>query len=170
VDALQIFDSHGGILPAEDFNEASGRWMREIVTEMGKLDPGKKQANEGGADGPPHAALRNGSVPLIVFSLGTHNNWPDLVNTGASVLGVDWQSSLAEVRKLIPEGIGLQGNLPPALLSDATPQEMAAETRRVLEEMRGRPGHIFNLGHGTPPTTKLENMAALVETVKGFVA
>jgi uroporphyrinogen decarboxylase len=71
---------------------------------------------------------------------------------------------------VVPDGIGLQGNLPPALLSDATPDEIAGETRRVLEEMRGRAGHIFNLGHGTPPTTKLENLAALVETVKDFVA
>ena len=107
-------------------------------------------------------------VPVIVFSLGTHSSWPDLIGTGADVLGVDWHSSLAEVRDIVPEGIGLQGNLPPALLSDATPEEIASETRRVLEEMRGRPGHIFNLGHGTPPTTKLENMVALVETVKGF--
>jgi uroporphyrinogen decarboxylase len=67
----------------------------------------------------------------------------------------------------VPEGIALQGNLPPALLSDATPEQVRAETQRVLEEMRGRAGHIFNLGHGTPPTTRLENMAALVETVKG---
>lgn len=155
VDALQIFDSHGGILPASDFNEASGRWMKEIVSELRT---------------PVSECRTDGDVPVIVFSLGTHDNWPDLINTGANVLGVDWHSSLAEVRKVVPEGIGLQGNLPPALLSDAAPAQVISETRRVLEEMRGRPGHIFNLGHGTPPTTKLENLAALVETVRGFVA
>ena len=155
VDALQIFDSHGGVLSAADFNDASGRWMKDIVAEL-RTSTGECRTD--------------GGVPVIVFSLGTHDNWTDLVATGANVLGVDWQSSLAEVRKLVPEGIGLQGNLPPALLSDAVPEEVAAETRRVLEEMRGRAGHIFNLGHGTPPTTKLENLAALVETVKGFVA
>jgi uroporphyrinogen decarboxylase len=155
VDALQIFDSHGGILPAADFNEASGRWMKDVISEVQR---------------PESEVEAVGAVPVIVFSLGTHGSWPDLIGTGAEVLGVDWQSSLKAVRQVVPEGIGLQGNLPPALLSDATPEEIAGETSRVLEEMRGRPGHIFNLGHGTPPTTKLENIAALVETVQGFVA
>ena len=69
---------------------------------------------------------------------------------------------------MIPEGIGLQGNLAPALLSDATPEVVAAETRKVLEVMRGRSGHIFNLGHGLTPAAKLENIQALVDTVKNF--
>jgi uroporphyrinogen decarboxylase len=155
VDALQLFDSHGGLLPPADFQEASGRWMKEIIQAVrGRKADGRREADPA----------------LIVFSLGTHGNWPDLVGTGASVLGVDWQSSLAEVRRVVPDGIGLQGNLPPALLSEANPATVAAETRRVLEEMRGRAGHIFNLGHGLPPDARLENIAALVETVRGFVA
>ncbi|MDD5139673.1 MAG: uroporphyrinogen decarboxylase [Verrucomicrobiales bacterium] len=147
VDVLQIFDSNGGNLPAADFQEASGRWMRDIITAIGTPEAG---------------------VPVIVFSLGTHGNWNDLAATGASVLGIDWQFSLAEARKLIPEGTGLQGNLNPALLAEATPEMVAAETNRLLAEMRGRNGHIFNLGHGVPPAAKLENIAALVETVRGF--
>jgi uroporphyrinogen decarboxylase len=169
VDALQIFDSHGGILPPAEFNEASGRWMKEVISGV-KNPNAVRSNNERGQASERPSDHRHPAVPVIVFSLGTHGNWPDLIGTGAEVLGVDWQSSLTAVRRVVPEGIGLQGNLPPALLSDATPEAMAGETRRVLEEMRGRPGHIFNLGHGTPPTTKLENMAALVETVKGFVA
>ena len=145
VDALQIFDSHGGLLAPTDFQEASGRWMKEIIARLG------------------------GRVPVIVFSLGTHGNWDDLINTGASVLGIDWQFPLADARRLLPSTVGLQGNLAPALLSDATPDAVAAETRRLLEGMRGRRGHIFNLGHGVPPAAKLENIAKLVETVRGFV-
>ena len=145
VDALQIFDSHGGHLAPTEFQEASGRWMRDIVSALRT----------------PHSAL-----PIIVFSLGTHGNWPDLVATGANVIGIDWRTSLAEVRELIPEGIALQGNLAPALLKEATPEVVADETRAVLEAMRGRAGHIFNLGHGLTPGAKLENIAALVETVK----
>jgi uroporphyrinogen decarboxylase len=68
----------------------------------------------------------------------------------------------------LPADVGLQGNLPPKLLSEATPEVVARETRTGLEVMRGRPGHIFNLGHGLPPAAKLENIAALVETVKTF--
>lgn len=149
VDALQIFDSHGGHLAPTEFQEASGRWMRDIISAL--------------TPDPSHL-----KPPVIVFSLGTHGNWPDLAATGANVIGIDWQTSLAEARKNIPEGIGLQGNLAPALLSDATPAEVVRETRAVLEAMRGRAGHIFNLGHGLTPTAKLENITALVETVKTF--
>jgi uroporphyrinogen decarboxylase len=109
-----------------------------------------------------------GAPPAIVFSLGTHGNWPDLIATGANIIGIDWQTSLAEARKLIPAGVGLQGNLAPSLLCDATPEVVARETQLVLEAMRGRTGHIFNLGHGLTPGAKLENIAAVVETVKNF--
>ena len=168
VDALQIFDSHGGHLDAGEFQEASGRWMREIVSQLsGGARHSVRAAVAEIKDG-AHGVTRPASVPVIVFSLGTHGNWDELINTGASVIGIDWQFSLAQARKLIPEGIGLQGNLAPSLLSDATPDVVARETRTVLEAMRGRAGHIFNLGHGLTPGAKLENIAALVETVKNY--
>ena len=84
------------------------------------------------------------------------------------MIGIDWQFSLAEARKILPDNIGIQGNLDPALLAEATPEKVAAETNHLLEEMRGRNGYIFNLGHGVPPTAKLENIAALVGAVKNF--
>jgi uroporphyrinogen decarboxylase len=149
VDALQIFDSHGGHLASGEFQEASGRWMKEIISNLAP-------------DAPRPAP------PVIVFSLGTHGNWSDLIATGANVIGLDWQTSLADARKIIPSHIALQGNLSPILLAEATPDVVATETNKVLETMRGRPGHIFNLGHGVTPAAKLENIAALVETVKGF--
>ena len=144
VDAVQIFDSHGGQLPAQDFQEASGRWTNQIIANLG------------------------GKVPVINFSLGTHSNWPDLIASGANVLGIDWQTSLADARKIIPPHIALQGNLSPTLIAEATPEIVAQEPKVILEAMRGRPGHIFNLGHGLTPGAKLENIAALVETVKKF--
>lgn len=144
VDAVQIFDSHGGQLPAKDFQAASGRWMKEIISDLG------------------------GKVPVIAFSLGTHQNWKDLVATGANVLGIDWQFPLREAQKLVPANVALQGNLAPALLVDSTPEVVVKETSRVLVEMLGRPGHIFNLGHGLLPKAKLENIEALVNTVRNF--
>lgn len=144
IDALQIFDSHGGHLNAGEFQEASGRWMRDIVSNLG--------------DG----------CPKIVFSLGTHGNWSDLIATRANTLGIDWQTDLASARKIIPDHIGMQGNLSPTLIAEATPEAVAAETKNILEAMRGRAGHIFNLGHGLTPGAKLENIQALVDTVKGF--
>jgi uroporphyrinogen decarboxylase len=100
-----------------------------------------------------------------------------LVGTGASVLGVDWTVNLAHVRKNLkylrdaygPEkpDIGVQGNLDPAVL-ETNPGVAAAETRRILDEMRGLNGHIFNLGHGVRPSSQLDCMQAVVQTVKGF--
>jgi uroporphyrinogen decarboxylase len=101
-----------------------------------------------------------------VFSLGTHGNWNDLIGTRANVIGIDWLTSLVQARQIIPAHIAMQGNLSPTLIAEATPGVVAAETRNILEAMRGRNGHIFNLGHGLTPAAKLENIAALVETVK----
>ncbi len=143
-DVVQIFDSHGGLLAPDEFREASARWMQQVIAGLG------------------------GRVPVIVFSLGTHGNWDDLLATGASVLGIDWRFPLADARRLLPASIGLQGNLAPALLSEVAPDAVVAETTRILEEMRERKGYIVNLGHGVPPEARLENIAALVETVKHF--
>lgn len=142
-DAVQIFDSLGGVLSAGIFKEASARWMKEIVSSL------------------------KGKAPVIVFSKGTHGNWEDLVATGANILGVDHHFSLREAASRVPRQVSLQGNLDPFLLT-ATPEIIASETRRILEDLRCRPGHIFNLGHGVPPDAKLENIASLVQTVREF--
>ena len=144
VDAVQIFDSHGGHLAASEFQEVSGRWMKEIISQLRSA---------------------NSQLPVIAFSLGTHNNWNDLAHLGANILGIDHNVSIAEVRKKLPAHIGVQGNLNPSWLL-TTPAQVTAETKRILTEMRGARGHIFNLGHGVTPEAKLENIAALVETVK----
>jgi uroporphyrinogen decarboxylase len=141
VDAVQIFDSLGGVLSSGNFAAASGHWLKRIVTEL------------------------KGSVPVIIFSKGTHGNWEDLTDTGAQVLGLDAQLSLAEVGQRLPANVALQGNLDPFLLA-TTPEIVRTETRRIVDEMRGRPGHIFNLGHGVPPNAKLENIQSLVDAVR----
>jgi uroporphyrinogen decarboxylase len=140
-ETLQIFDSLGGGLSDGDFQAASGRWIREIVEAL------KSQ------------------VPVIVFSKGTHGNWSDLARTGAQIIGVDWNVRLAEVRKLLPLNMGVQGNLDPFLLS-TTPEAVAAGVERILREMSGLRGHIFNLGHGVPPNAKLECIQAVVDTLR----
>jgi uroporphyrinogen decarboxylase len=141
-DALQIFDSLGGLLSDGDFMPASGVWMKEIIKGL------------------------EGRVPVIVFSKGTHGNWEALEALGANVLGIDSNVRIAQVCKLLPANVAVQGNLDPFMLS-TEPELVAAESRRILNEMRGRPGHIFNLGHGVPPSAKLENIARLIEVVRG---
>ena len=144
VDAVQIFDSHGGFAPAKDFEMLSGRWLRRIIKNLG------------------------GRVPMIVFSKGANSSWSELIATGADVLGVDWNVRLADVRKRLPRDIAIQGNLNPSLLTHATPGEIAVATRRLLNEMRGNSGYIFNLGHGVPPTARLDCIESLVTTVRNF--
>jgi len=143
VDAVQIFDSSGGLLADNAFDAASGRWIRQIITSLGN------------------------QVPVILFSKGTHGRWKSLVTTGATILSLDWTQPLAEVRALLPHNVGVQGNLDPALL-DTTPEVVATETTRILQSMRGQTGHIFNLGHGVAPSAKLECIQALVTTVRNF--
>jgi len=143
VDAVQIFDSLGGVSAGNLFHETSCRWMKRIIDELPK------------------------GTPVIVFARGTNANWKDLAETGAHVLSVDWTVPLGQIRQEVPATIGLQGNLDPFLLQ-TTPELVAEETRRILEEMRGRPGHIFNLGHGVPATAKLETIAAVVQTIQSF--
>ena len=141
VDSVQIFDSLGGLLADNAFESASCRWIRTIVASLER------------------------QVPVIVFSKGTHGNWDALVETGANVLGLDWTVNLARVSREIPENVGLQGNLDPVVLQ-TTPAVVSQETGRILDAMKNRPGHIFNLGHGVPPTAKLENIEALVHRIR----
>ena len=141
VDALQIFDSHGGLLPESDFFAASGRWIKRIVDSI-KAD-----------------------VPAIVFSKGTRA-WNDLRRTGAEVLGIDHGTTLTEARKHLPSSIALQGNLDPGLLVVGDPGLVRQETARLLAEMAGRNGYIFNLGHGVPPAAHLENISAVIDTIR----
>lgn len=142
-DAVQIFDTLGGTAPPADFEELSGRWLRDIVAEL------------------------RGAAPVIVFAKGVNDRWPALAQRGADALGVDWTVPLREVADQLPTTVAVQGNLDPALLrTDAV--TVVAAARELLESMRGRAGHIFNLGHGVPPDARLECLQTLVETVRNF--
>ncbi len=143
VDAVQIFDSLGGLLDEQSFVEASSRWLKQIV-----------------------AALAD-KVPVIVFSKGPPSHWPALVDTGARILSFDDGVRLSEARKWVPDTVAIQGNLAPALLL-STPEVVATEAGRILNEMQGRKGYIFNLGHGLPANAPIENVAKLVEVIKNF--
>jgi uroporphyrinogen decarboxylase len=142
-DAIQIFDSWGGVLAPDAFVEASTQWMRQIVEAIGDR------------------------VPVIVFSKNMHGHLDALVDTGANVQGVSWTADIAEVRAALPEDVGVQGNLDP-VVPNTTPEITERETRKILEAMRGHRGFVFNLGHGITPRAKPENVARLVETVQDF--
>jgi uroporphyrinogen decarboxylase len=78
---------------------------------------------------------------------------------------VDWTVPLDRLRAELPGSVAIQGNLDPFVLT-TTLEAVRREAARVLDALRGRPGHIFNLGHGLPPAAKLGNIEALVETVR----
>jgi uroporphyrinogen decarboxylase len=143
VDAIQLFDSHGGLLPDDLFEAGSGEWMRRIISEI------------------------DGNIPVIVFAKGARD-WKTLLTLGAKVVGLDHAFDLADARAMFPPHICIQGNLAPELLLQLTPDELEAKTTEILEKMRGRPGYIFNLGHGVPPATPLENIGRVVQTVREF--
>jgi uroporphyrinogen decarboxylase len=107
-------------------------------------------------------------VPVIVYSKGTRD-WKALLLTGARAIGIDHEIAMAEAARHIPAATAIQGNLDPAWLATGEPKAVALAARHLLEEMRSRPGYIFNLGHGVPPAAKMENLEALVETVQNFV-
>jgi uroporphyrinogen decarboxylase len=139
-DAIQIFDSWGGIIAGPDYEAASLRWIREIVAALPK------------------------DFPVILYAKGTAPHLSDQAFTGVRVLSLDWTNDLALVRRALPDNLALQGNLDPVLLN-TRPDIVRRESTRLLESMRGTRGHIFNLGHGIMPHAKIECMQALVDTV-----
>ena len=142
-DAIQIFDSWGGIIAGADYEAASLKWIRQIVAALPR------------------------DFPVILYAKGTAPHLVDQAFTGVRVLSVDWTSDLAIVRRNLPANVAVQGNLDPVLLN-TTPAIVTRETTRLLESMRGTTGHIFNLGHGIMPHAKIECMQALVDTVTGW--
>jgi uroporphyrinogen decarboxylase len=139
-DAIQIFDSWGGIIAGMDYEAASLQWIRRIIAAL-----------------PP-------DFPIILYAKGTAPHLTDQAFSGARVLSVDWTVDLAVARHNLPANVALQGNLDPVLMQ-TSPAIVRRETTRLLESMRGTAGHIFNLGHGITPSARIDCMEALVETV-----
>jgi uroporphyrinogen decarboxylase len=142
-DAIQIFDSWGGIIAGPDYEAASLRWIRRIVAALPK------------------------DFPVILYAKGTSPQLTDQAFSGVRVLSVDWTNDLAIVRRNLPANVAVQGNLDPVLMC-TTPEIVTREAGRLLESMRGTAGHIFNLGHGITPQARLECMQALVDTVTAW--
>jgi len=140
--ALQVFDSWAGsALSQQDYRrfvQPYNRLLMETIVRAG--------------------------VPVINFSTGTASYIGDVVATGGDVIGVDWRMPLAWYWQKIGDNKPIQGNLDPvALLSPW--RELKYQVDLVLNDAAGRPGHIFNLGHGIFPETPVENVRRLVEYV-----
>jgi uroporphyrinogen decarboxylase len=139
--AVQIFDSWAGALDPDDYTMFVLPTMREVFDDLMGL-----------------------GVPLIHFGVGTGELLTLMRDAGGDVIGVDWRVPLHEAWERVGFDVAVQGNLDPAAC--LAPWEVVeAKALAVLRRAAGRPGHIFNLGHGVLPGTPPETMARLVDLV-----
>jgi uroporphyrinogen decarboxylase len=143
-DAIQIFDSWVGCLSVEDYR----RYVLPHVTGMVKQ-------------------LRKTGVPIIYFGTDSATLLPAMKETGADVIGLDWRIPLDEGWKRIEHKAAVQGNLDPVLLF-ADWKELKSRAEDILRRANGRPGHIFNLGHGILPETPVDNVKNLARLVQEY--
>ena len=108
-------------------------------------------------------------VPIIYFGTDSSTLLPSMAETGAEVVGLDWRIPLDEGWRTVGHNHAVQGNLDPVLLF-AGQKELRARTDAIMRQAGGRPGHIFNLGHGILPETPVENVRALVDFVRELSA
>jgi len=141
VDAVQVFDSWVGALNARDYREFVLPHTRRIFE-----------------------ALSTTGVPTIHFGVGTGSILADLRDAGGDVIGADWRTPLDEAWEKIGVDRAIQGNLDPTLLLGPLDRALAA-TDDILDRAAGRPGHIFNLGHGILPSTPVEHVQAVARYV-----
>ena len=143
-DAIQIFDSWVGCLGVEDYR----RYVLPHVTGMVK-------------------ELQKTGVPIIYFGTDSATLLPSMKETGADVIGLDWRIPLNEGWERVDHKAAVQGNLDPVLLF-ADWKELKSRAENILRLADGRPGHIFNLGHGILPETPVENVKNLAKFVQEY--
>jgi uroporphyrinogen decarboxylase len=138
--AVQLFDSWVGCLSPDDY--------REFVL------PHSRAVIEGVKPG----------VPVLHFGTGTAALLELMREAGGDVIGLDWRVRLDEAWQRVGHDVAVMGNLDPVVLF-ASQDALRSQAKRIIEQANGRPGHIFNLGHGILPETPVENVIALVEMV-----
>jgi uroporphyrinogen decarboxylase len=106
-------------------------------------------------------------VPVIYFGVETAGLLAQMASTGADVIGLDWRQPLDEGWRAVGHSHAVQGNLDPITLF-APLEVLEQRVKEILRAANGRPGHIFNLGHGIVPNTPVENVQAVVRMVKEF--
>ncbi len=137
-DAIQLFDSWVGVLSVTDYEEFVAPYSQRILAAV--------------------------DAPTIHFATGCTHLLPSLARAGGDVIGIDWRLPLDDAWKVVGHDRAVQGNLDPAVLLSAW-ERVESDARRILALVDGRPGHIFNLGHGVLPETDPAVLTQLVELV-----
>jgi uroporphyrinogen decarboxylase len=140
VQAVQIFDTWIGCLGPRDYRDFVLPYTRALIQG---IDPG---------------------TPVIHFGKGTSALLEHMRDAGGDIIGLDYHVELDEAWTRLGFNVGVQGNLDPTVLY-ASPAYIRARARRILDQACGRPGHIFNLGHGILPGTPVDHVIALVDCV-----
>ena len=142
--AVQIFDTWGGILGQEEFEEFSLRYIKQVLS-----------------------LLKSKGAPVIIFCKDCGHSLEKIADAGADVVGLDWTIDIGKAREMIGSYVALQGNLDPTMLY-ATPERIEQGVQSILKKFGKGNGHVFNLGHGILPDTPVENVRAFVNAVKKF--
>ncbi|VAW48902.1 Uroporphyrinogen III decarboxylase, partial [hydrothermal vent metagenome] len=143
--AVQIFDTWGGVLTPRDYNEFSLRYMHKIVDGLKRENDGRK-------------------VPVILFTKGGGQWLEAMADTGADALGLDWTTNIDDARARVGDRVALQGNMDPSILY-ASPERIRQEVATILAQYGNGSGHIFNLGHGIHPEINPEHAGAFINAV-----
>jgi uroporphyrinogen decarboxylase len=148
--AVQIFDTWGGILTTQAYREFSLAYMKKIVAGLTRESEGRK-------------------VPVILFTKNGGLWLQDIADSGCDCVGLDWTIEIGRARSLIGTKVSLQGNMDPSILY-STPDSIRAEVRRILASYGAGNGHVFNLGHGITPDVDPANVSAFVDAVHEYSA
>ncbi len=138
--AVQLFDSWAGCLSPGDYEQFVQPYTRAVIKA---LKPG---------------------VPVINFSTGSAGFLKQIRAGGGDVIGLDWRINLDDGWAAVGYDVAVQGNLDPAALL-ASPQEIKSRVAEILRRAGGKPGHVFNLGHGVLPETPVDHVKAMVDAV-----
>jgi uroporphyrinogen decarboxylase len=144
VNAVQIFDSWAQALSWDDYTEFSHRYIAEIISKLDRKD-----------------------IPVISFCKGSSVFAPLMAEAKPDVISIDWNVDLLDMKKRLPQGIAVQGNLDPHILY-ADKKVIKERIYRLFDRMKGEPGFIFNLGHGIMPDIPFDNVKYAVEVIKEF--
>jgi uroporphyrinogen decarboxylase len=141
--ALQLFDSWVGCLSPQDYEEYVLPYSKKVIDNVDK------------------------SVPFIHFATSSSTLLEGMKRAGGDVIGLDWRVDLREAWGRVGHDVAVQGNLDPVILFGPV-ERIEKEVKRILERAEGRPGHIFNLGHGILPNTPVDNVVRLVDAVHEY--
>jgi uroporphyrinogen decarboxylase len=143
--AVQIFDTWGGILTSSSYQQFSLAYMKKIVTALIKENEGRK-------------------VPVILFTKNGGQWLEQIADSGCHAVGLDWTIDIGEARKRIGDRTALQGNMDPSILY-ASPAAIRTEVASILASYGSGEGQVFNLGHGITPEVNPDHVAEFVEAV-----